>query len=143
MKNLIDELEINLNSIDIFDIDEDILIKLKEKNMNTQNKFYFYLLNRLNKLEDTQDKKAIAHCNYLMSYYLFLIFTPFLYEELAFTYARKALALDNNFKYKEWMLFFATLPNGFIKQYEAINLANEVIEKYPTHKIANMILLMF
>jgi len=78
-----------------------------------------------------------------MSYYVFIVLTPLDYEKLAFYHIEKALKYDDNIDYKEWMLIFATLPNPFLKAYDAIKMAEEVIEKDPNSNLANTILQIF
>lgn len=143
MNNLNDILGINLNEISLLDIDEEILIKLKVCDYHTQSNFYFWLINEINKLEDTKDFTELSHCHFLMSYFLYVIFTPVCYEELAFNHANKASIIAPSLKYKEWLLMFAILPNGFIKPYDTINLAEDVLEVNPSSEIANAIISMF
>ena len=70
-------------------------------------------------------------------------------EERAFRRKSKkkvcAFCVDkvDNIDYKEWILIFATLPTPFLKAYEAIKMAEEVIEKDPTINLANTILQFF
>lgn len=143
MKDLNEILGLNLNSAEIFDIDEEKLILLKEEDYFTKNDFYFWLLNKLMYLEEKNDKKALAYGYYLMSYYLFIILTPLCYEDLSFNYIKKAIFLENNVIYKEWYLIFATLPKNYIKTYDAIKLSEEVLEKNPESNLAKAILEMF
>ncbi|MBY0755441.1 hypothetical protein K5V21_08225 [Clostridium sardiniense] len=143
MNNLNDILGINLNEISLLDIDEEILIKLKACDYHTQSNFYFWLINEINKLENTKDFTELSHCHFLMSYFLYVIFTPMCYEELAFNHANKANTLNPSVKYKEWLLMFAILPNGFIKPYDTIKLAEDVLEVNPSSEIANAIISMF
>lgn len=143
MKDLNEILGLNLNSAEIFHIDEEKLILLKEEDYFAKNDFYFWLLNKLMYLEDKNDKKSLAHGYYLMSYYLFVILTPLCYEDLSFNYIKKAISLDNNINYKEWYLIFATLPKNYIKVYDAIKIAEEVLEENPESNLAKVILEMF
>ena len=143
MKDLNEILGLNLNSAEIFHIDEEKLILLKEEDYFAKNDFYFWLLNKLMYLEDKNDKKSLAYGYYLMSYYLFVILTPLCYEDLSFNYIKKAISLDNNINYKEWYLIFATLPKNYIKVYDAIKIAEEVLEENPESNLAKVILEMF
>ncbi|GAA0069523.1 hypothetical protein UT300003_10460 [Clostridium sardiniense] len=143
MNNLNDILGINLNEISPLDIDEEILIKLKACDYHTQSNFYFWLINEINKLENTKDFTELSHCHFLMSYFLYVIFTPMCYEELAFNHANKANTFTPSLKYKEWLLMFAILPNEFIKPYDTIKLAEDVLEVNPSSEIANAIISMF
>lgn len=143
MNNLNDILGINLNEISLLDIDEEILIKLKSCDYHTQSNFYFWLINEINKLEATKNFTELSHCHFLMSYFLYVIFTPMCYEELAFNHANKANIIMPSLKYKEWLLMFAILPNVFIKPYDTIKLAEDVLEVNPSSEIANAIISMF
>ncbi|MGG7099164.1 hypothetical protein [Clostridium sardiniense] len=143
MNNLNDILGINLNEVSLLDIDEEMLIKLKTCDYHTQSNFYFWLINEINKLEDTKNLTELSHCHFLMSYFLYVIFTPMCYEELAFNHANKANIISPSLKYKEWLLMFAILPNGFIKPYDTIKLAEDVLEVNPSSEIANAIISMF
>lgn len=143
MKDLNEILGLNLNSAEIFDIDEEKLILLKEENYLAKNDFYFWLLNKLMCLENKNNNTALAYGYYLMSYYLFVILTPLCYEDLSFNYITKAISLDNNINYKEWYLIFATLPKSYIKTYDAIKLSEEVLEENPESNLAKVILEMF
>ena len=78
-----------------------------------------------------------------MSYYIFIVFTPLSYEELAFYHIEKALKYDDNIDYKEWILIFSTLPTQFLKPYDTIKIAEEVLEKDPNSNLANTILQIF
>ncbi|WP_300379643.1 hypothetical protein [Clostridium sp.] len=143
MKDLNEILGLNLNQSEIFDINEEKLILLKDEGYFLKNDFYFWLLNKIIILENNQDNKALSYGYYLMSYYLFIILTPLYYEDLAFNYITKATNLDDNLIYKEWYLIFATLPENYIKVYDAIKTAEEVLEENPQSNLANAILEMF
>lgn len=138
MVNLNDILGINLNEIPLIDINEELLIKLKEGNFNVQNDFYFFLINKINELENG-DSKLLAHLHFLMSYFLYIIFTPLNHESLAFFHAKKANSLINSIKYKEWLLFFSLNSNNLFNTYDLLNLCEEVLDINPTSEIANMI----
>lgn len=142
MNNLISDLEIDLININILDIDEELLIKLKEKDKTIKDKFYFYLLDRIIEAENSKDTEKISYSYYLMSYYLFLIYTPFLYEELSYKYAYRAYTLSEDFKYKEWMLFFTTIEKKLLDSNLSFKIANEILNCDPNHQIANMVILM-
>ena len=143
MKDLNEILGLNLNLSEIFDINEEKLILLKDEDYFIKNDFYFWLLNKLMYLENNNDKKSLSYGYYLMSYYLFIILTPLCYEDLSFNYIKKAISLDNNINYKEWYLIFATLPKNYINTYDAIKIAEEVLEKNPDSNLAKVILEMF
>lgn len=143
MKDLNEILDLNLNSAEIFDINEEKLILLKNEEYFIKNDFYFWLLNKLMILENKKDNKSLAYGYYLMSYYLFVILTPICYEDLSFNYIKKSIDLENNLTYKEWYLIFATLPKNYIKVYDAIKIAEEVLEENPESNLAKVILEMF
>lgn len=143
MNDLKEVLNLDLDNISIFEINEEKLIELKNCDYYLKNNFYFWLINKIYYLEDTSNNKEIAYAHYLMSYYIFIVLTPFSYESLAFTHIKKALKYDDNITYKEWILIFSTLSTNYLKAYDAIKIAEEVIEKEPTSKLANTILQIF
>ena len=143
MKDLNEILGLNLNLTEIFDINEEKLILLKDENYFIKNDFYFWLLNKLMILENKKDNKALAYGYYLMSYYLFIILTPLYYEDLSFNYISKSINLEDNLIYKEWYLIFATLPKNYIKVYDAIKLAEEILKDNPESNLSKAILEMF
>ncbi len=143
MNDLNEVLDLNLNKISIYEINEEKLVALKSCDYYLKNNFYFWLINKINSLESKNLNKELAYAHYLMSYYVFIVLTPLSYEELAFYHIEKALKYDDNIDYKEWMLIFATLPTPFLKAYDAIKIAEEVIEKDPASNLANTILQIF
>lgn len=143
MNDLKEVLNLDLDNISIFEINEEKLIELKNCDYYLKNNFYFWLINKIYYLEDTANNKEIAYAHYLMSYYIFIVLTPLSYESLAFTHIKKTLKYDDNITYKEWILIFSTLSTNYLKAYDAIKIAEEVIEKEPTSKLANTILQIF
>ena len=143
MNNLIDALKLNLYKCTIFEIDEGKLINLKNYDYIIQNKFYFYLINRLHYYEENKMIKELAYSHYLLSYYLFIVLMPIEFENLSFYHIKKAIELDNNLQYKEWYLIFATLPTPYIKTYDAMKIAEEVIKHNNDSNIARIILSMY
>lgn len=143
MNDLNEILGLNLSLAEIFDINEEKLILLKDEDYFIKNDFYFWLLNKLMILENKKDIKALAYGYYLMSYYLFIILTPICYEDLSFNYINKAINLEDNLTYKEWYLIFATLPKNYIKVYDAIKFAEEVLKDNPESSLSKAILEMF
>ena len=143
MNDLNEILDLNLNKISIYEINEEKLIALKSCDYYIKNNFYFWLINKINSLEIKNLHKELAYAHYLMSYYIFIVLTPLSYEELAFYHIEKALKYDDNIDYKEWTLIFATLPTPFLKAYDAIKIAEEVLEKNPSSNLANTILQIF
>lgn len=143
MKDLNEILDLDLNKISIYEINEEKLVALKNCDYYLKSNFYFWLINKIHILESKNLFKELAYANYLMSYYIFIVFTPLSYEELAFYHIEKALKYDDNIDYKEWILIFATLPTPFLKPYDAIKIAEEVLEKDPTSNLANTILQIF
>ncbi|MGL5087366.1 MAG: hypothetical protein ACRC68_16895, partial [Clostridium sp.] len=85
----------------------------------------------------------LAYCHYLISYFIFIILTPLCYEELAFTHSLKSTNLSTDCKYKEWLLIFGTLPNNFMRVYDILKLAEEVLVSNPESTIANTIIDMY
>lgn len=143
MNDLKEVLNLNLDNISIFEINEEKLIELKNSDYYLKNNFYFWLINKIYYFEDTNNNKDLAYAHYLMSYYIFIVLTPLSYESLAFNHIKRALKYDDNIKYKEWILIFSTLPTSYLKQYDAIKIAEEVINEDPTSSLANTILQIF
>lgn len=143
MNNLNTVLDLQLNSINLFSIDEEKLIALKAEDYYTQSTLYFYLINKSYELEKENKIDELAYCHYLISYYIFIILTPLCYEELAFNHSLEATKLNDNIKYKEWLLIFATLPTQFMKVYDILKLAEDVLEVTPDSNIANTIIQMY
>lgn len=143
MNNLNTVLDLQLNSVSLFSIDEEKLLALKTEDYYTQSNLYFYLINKSYELQKENKTDELAYCHYLISYYVFIILTPLCYEELAFTHSMKATKLSCDVKYKEWLLIFATLPNNFMKVYDILKLAEEVLETTPESNIANTIIQMY
>ncbi|MGG7058563.1 hypothetical protein ACQPUY_01250 [Clostridium nigeriense] len=143
MNDLKEVLNLNLDNISIFEINEEKLIELKNCDYYLKNNFYFWLINKIYYFEDTNNNKDLAYAHYLMSYYIFIVLTPLSYESLAFNHIKRALKYDDNIKYKEWILIFSTLPTSYLKQYDAIKIAEEVINEDPTSSLANTILQIF
>ena len=143
MNNLNTVLDLDLNSVSLFSIDEEKLIAFKTEDYYTQSNFYFWLINKSYELEKETKNDELAYCHYLISYFIFIILTPLCYEELAFTHALRATKLVSDLKYKEWLLIFATLPNNFMKIYDILKLSEEVLEINPESSIANTIIQMY
>lgn len=143
MNDLNEVLDLDLNTISIYELNEEKLIALKTCDYYLKNNFYFWLINKINSLEENNNTKELAYAHYLMSYYIFIVLTPLSYEELAFNHIKKALKYDDNIEYKEWILIFATLSTSYLKPYDAIKIAEEVIEKDPNSNLANTILQIF
>ena len=142
MNDLKEVLNLDLDNISIFEINEEKLIELKNCDYYIKNNFYFWLINKIYSLEDINNKE-LAYAHYLMSYYIFIVLTPLSYESLAFNHIKKALKYDDDIKYKEWILIFSTLSTPYLKPYDAIKIAEEVIEKDETSTLANTILQIF
>lgn len=140
MNELNDILKINLASISIFDITEEHLISLKAHNHYVQSNFYFYLYEKSLHILDNEE---LAYVYYLMSYYIFIIYTPLNYESIAYTLSKKALSLHRELKYMEWILIFSTLPLNFLSTFETLSLAEEVLEKNPSSITAKTILELY
>lgn len=143
MNDLKEVLNLDLDNISIFEINEEKLIELKNCDYYLKNNFYFWLINKIYYFEDTNNNKDLAYAHYLMSYYIFIVLTPLSYESLAFNHIKRALKYDNNIKYREWILIFSTLPTNYLKQYDAIKIAEEVINEDPASSLANTILQIF
>lgn len=143
MNDLNEILDLDLNKISIYEINEEKLVTLKNCDYYLRNNFYFWLINKIHILEAKNSYKELAYANYLMSYYVFIVLTPLAYEELAYYHIEKALKYDDNIDYKEWILIFSTLPTPFLKPYDAIKIAEEVLEKDPGSNLANTILQIF
>lgn len=143
MKDLNEILKLNLDKISIYEINEENLIELKNCDYYVKNNFYFWLINKIYELEDKNNIKELAYANYLMSYYIFIVLTPLSYESISFSHIKKAINYENTLKYKEWLLIFSTLPTAYLKQYDAIKIAEEVINEDPNSTIANTILQIF
>lgn len=142
MNDLKEVLNLDLDNISIFEINEEKLIELKNCDYYIKNNFYFWLINKIYSLEDINNKE-LAYAHYLMSYYIFIVLTPLSYESLAFNHIKKSLKYDDDIKYKEWILIFSTLSTPYLKPYDAIKIAEEVIEKDETSTLANTILQLF
>lgn len=142
MNDLKEVLNLDLDNISIFEINEEKLIELKNCDYYIKNNFYFWLIDKIYSLEDMNNKE-LAYAHYLMSYYIFIVLTPLSYESLAFNHIKKALKYDDDIKYKEWVLIFSTLSTNYLKPYDAIKIAEEVIEKDETSTLANTILQIF
>lgn len=143
MNNLNSVLDLQLDSINLFAITEEKLLLFKSENYYTQSNMYFYLINKSYILENENKLDDLAYCHYLISYFVFIILTPLCYEELAYTHSLKATKLSTDCKYKEWLLIFGTLPNNFMKVYDILKLAEEVLALNPESTIANTIIDMY
>lgn len=143
MNDLNEILDLDLNKISIYEINEEKLVALKNCDYYLRNNFYFWLINKIHTLEEKNSYKELAYANYLMSYYVFVVLTPLDYENLAYYHIEKALKYDDNIDYKEWILIFSTLPTPFLKPYDAIKIAEEVLQKDPNSNLANTILQIF
>lgn len=143
MNDLNEIFKFNLDGVSIYEINEEHLIELKNYDYYMKNNFYFWLINKIYSLEESNNCDELAYTHYLMSYYIFVVLTPLNYESLAFTHIKKCLNYSNNIKYKEWLLIFSTLQNSFLKPYEAIKKAEEVLKENPDSSIANTILQLF
>ncbi|MBQ6819999.1 MAG: hypothetical protein IJO26_01720 [Clostridium sp.] len=143
MNDLNDLLGLNLNKISIYEINEENLITLKSCDFYVKNNFYFWLINKINTLENKNILKELSYAHYLMSYYIFIILTPLSYEEISFYHIKKALEYDDILKYKEWILIFSTLPNPLLKPSDAVTLAKEIIKENKDSNLANTILQIF
>ncbi|MGL5151595.1 MAG: hypothetical protein ACRC7N_13610 [Clostridium sp.] len=140
MNELNDILGLDLNTIEVTEINEEHLIALKNSNHYTQTNFYFWLYER--SLEQL-DNNTRAYVTFLMSYYIFIIYTPLNYESIAFTLAKKAIHLHRSTKYLEWLLIFSSLPQNLITTFDTINLAEEILELNPESITARTILELY
>lgn len=144
MQDLIDILEINIDKVKIFEITEEHLIKLKNTDFTTQNKFYFYLINKIHSFENRNFAKELAYSHFLMSYFIFVVLMPLNFEELSFYHINKGIELDkNNLDFKEWILIFATLELPLLDGASAVRYANELVENNIESNLANLILTIF
>lgn len=140
METLNDLFDLNLDKCSIFDITEEHLILLKTEDFHTKSNFYFYLYNKLTSL-DKEKKQDIAYCNYLISYYLFIVMTPMYYESLAFYHGKKAFELENSIKYMEWLLLFGTLEKPLLTYEICSNLAEKILKGNPNSTLAKFFLM--
>lgn len=144
MKDLIDILEINIDKVKIFEITEEHLIKLKNTDFTTQNKFYFFLINKIHRFENKNFAKELAYSHFLMSYFIFVVLMPLNFEELSFYHINKGIELDkNNLDFKEWILIFATLELPLLDGVSSVRYANELVENNIESNLANLILNLF
>lgn len=144
MQDLIDILEINIEKVKIFEITEEHLVKLKNTDYPNQNKFYFFLINKIHRFENKKYNKELAYSHFLMSYFIFVVLTPLNFEELSFYHINKAIELDkNNLSFKEWILIFSTLEPPYLESISAVRYANELVENNIESNLANLILTMF
>lgn len=140
METLKDLLSLDLNKCTIFDITEEHLIMFKTEDFYTQNNFYFYLYNRLISFSNKMVKEK-AYCNYLISYYLFIVMTPLNYEEISFYHGKKAFELDTSSKYMEWLLLFGTLEKPLLTYELCVKLAKDIVKENPNSNLANYFLM--
>lgn len=57
--------------------------------------------------------------------------------QIAFHHAKRAVELTpNDISYKEYLLFFNTIPDKLLNNEEAQEIANEILEYEPTNKTA-------
>ena len=138
MEDLIDILEINIERAKIFEITEEHLVKLKAADYMNQNKFYFFLINKIHRFENKKSTKELAYSHFLMSYFIFFVLTPLNFEELSFYHINKA-----NLDFKEWILIFATLELPLLDGSSAVRYANELVENNIESNLANLILTIF
>lgn len=144
MEDLIDILEINIERAKIFEITEEHLVKLKAADYMNQNKFYFFLINKIHRFENKRSTKELAYSHFLMSYFIFVVLTPLNFEELSFYHINKAIELDKtNLDFKEWILIFATLERPILDGMTAVRYANELVENNIESNLANLILTIF
>lgn len=144
MQDLIDILEINIDKVRIFEITEEHLVKLKNTDFTTQNKFYFFLINKIHRFENERSTKELAYSHFLMSYFIFVVLMPLNFEELSFYHINKAIDLDKtNLDFKEWILIFATLELPLLDGASAVRYANELVENNIESNLANLILTIF
>jgi len=144
MEDLIDILEINIERAKIFEITEEHLVKLKSADYMNQNKFYFFLINKIHRFENKKSTKELSYSHFLISYFIFVVLTPLNFEELSFYHINKAIDLDKtNLDFKEWILIFATLELPLLDGSSAVRYANELIENNIESNLANLILTIF
>lgn len=139
METLKDILSLDLDNCNIFKLTEEHLITFKTEDFYTQNNFYFYLYNRLISFSDSMVKEK-AYCNYLISYYLFIVMTPLNHEEISFYHGKKAFELHNSSKYMEWLLLFGTLEKPLLTYELCAKLAKEILKENPNSNLANFFL---
>lgn len=89
-----------IENVDIETIVENDLLSQGISNLTEQMNLLFCLEY---KLLIEKDNKKLAHLNYLISYYIFVILTPPFSEEIALKYANDATKLYNHKKYLEWI----------------------------------------
>lgn len=88
---------------DVYWINEDILADISSENDYYRSNTYFYLLNLYYLYLDKNKYKEAAYLAYLISYYLFIIETPFGSEFISKKYAEYAVKYDDSKKYIEWL----------------------------------------
>lgn len=104
LKGIIDKFyieEIN----DIYWINEDILSDMSSENDFYKSNTYFYLLNLYYLYLDKNMYEEVAYLAYLISYYLFVIDTPFGSEFISKKYAEKAIKYNSKERYREWLKY--------------------------------------
>ena len=90
LKKLIDKFYID-EIDDIYWINEEILSDIFSEDDFYKNNTYFYLLNLYYLYLDKEMYKEVAYLAYLISYYLFILETPFGSEFISKKYAKYAL----------------------------------------------------
>lgn len=108
LKEIIDKFYIE-EVKDIYWINEDILSDISLEDDFYKSNTYFYLLNLYYLCLDKNMYEEVAYLAYLISYYLFVIDTPFGSEFISKKYAEKAIKYDNTEKYREWLKY---IENG-------------------------------
>lgn len=90
---------------DIYWITENALGEISNEDDFYINNTYFYLLNLYYLHLDKKNYKEVAYLSYLISYYLFIIETPFGSELIAKKYAEYAIKYDDCKNYREWLAY--------------------------------------
>ncbi|WP_291562928.1 MULTISPECIES: hypothetical protein [unclassified Clostridium] len=109
----------------IFDISVDDISSLCNESSFYKNNVFYLLQHKFFQFEKMNKKKELAYVSHLVSFHLFIILTPVLADELAFSYAEKSLEFDSeNVNYKEWILFF----NDKLEEKLLYKYAEDVLE---------------
>ncbi len=102
LKSLIDKFYIDKIN-DVYWINEDVLLDISSEDDFYKNNTYFYLLNLYYLYLEKNMYKEVAYLAYLISYYLFVIETPFGSEFISKKYAEIAVKYDDIENYREWL----------------------------------------
>ena len=110
----------------------------EREGVSNKSNLYFLMQEALMDYEKNKELDKAAYIAHLISYYLYIVFTPINNYELSLKYARKSIEYNSTqIDYKEWILIFSESLN----EDEIFEYLQEVSTKKPESSIAKYMIM--